>query len=181
MRIISGSLGGRRFEPPMKKWPTRPTTEMAREALFNMLTHRLDFNMTRMLDLFGGSGSHCFEAISRGCTEVVYVDRFMPCVQFVKKQSAAFNIDNYLQAVRSDVFKYIKTADTTFDYIFADPPYTLSGIEDLPDLIIDNRLLRHKGLLVIEHDQIINFSEHDDCVDQRSYGQTVFSFFSRVN
>ncbi len=104
MRIIGGKLKGRRFNPPAKNWPTRPTTDIAKEGLFNILTNRLYFDETQVLDLFGGTGSHGYEFISRGCKDVTYVDKFYGCVAFAKKTAHEFGIENEMKIVKADVF-----------------------------------------------------------------------------
>lgn len=177
MRIIGGKFKGRRFDPPADKWPTRPTTDFAKEALFNILNNRLDFESVKMLDLFGGSGSHCYEFISRGCTDATYVDKFPGCVQFVRKTAAALNIEPHLKIFQMDVFRFIEFTAEQYDYIFAGPPYALSTIDTIPDRILEKKLLRPEGLLVLEHNPHHEFSSHPNLVDVRNYGQTFFSFF----
>ena len=122
MRIISGSLKGRRFYPPANKWPTRPTTDIAKEGLFNILQNELDFIQIKALDLFGGTGAHTFELISRGCPQVDYVDRHRPCHQFVRKVSIEFHIENKVTLHLQDARKFIKSTEDQYDYIFAGPP-----------------------------------------------------------
>ena len=104
MRIIGGKFKGRRFNPPAKNWPTRPTTDYAKEGLFNILMNNVDFKTLKVLDLFGGTGNHSYEFISRGCTDVTYVDKFQGCISFVKKLSKELKIDDYIKIVKSDVF-----------------------------------------------------------------------------
>lgn len=178
MRIISGELGGRRFTPPITKWPTRPTTDIAKEGLFNILQNRLDFGEISMLDLFGGTGNICFEVISRGSESVTYVEKYPAAIQYVKKMAKEFRIESYLNIIRSDVFKYLKNPVTnTFDLIFADPPYDLNRLSELPDLILSNGHLNDGGLLIIEHDSSNNFTDHNKFIEKRKYGETIFSFF----
>ncbi len=178
MRIIGGKFKGRRFEPPATHWPTRPTTDFAKEALFNILAHRLDFASVRMLDLFGGTGSHCYEFISRGCTDATYVDKFPGCVRFVRQMAAQWGIEPYLKIYQMDVFRFIACSRDTYDYIFAGPPYALPGLPTLPDKILQAGLLREGGLLVLEHNPQQDFSHHPHFVELRRYGQTHFSFFA---
>ena len=118
MRIISGEFKGRRFIPPAKHWPTRPTTDVAKEGLFNILQNRIDFEDTKMLDLFGGTGSHCYEFISRGCEDATYVDQFFPAVQFVQKIALELKIEDRIKIVKSDVFKFIEASNYQYTYIF---------------------------------------------------------------
>lgn len=178
MRIIGGKLKGRRFEPPAANWPTRPTTDFAKEALFNILNNRIDFEAVRMLDLFGGTGSHCYEFISRGCTDATYVDKFPGCVRFVRQMAAQWGIEAYLKIYQMDVLRFITFTPEQYDYIFAGPPYALPNMEALPDKILNAGLLQPGGLLVLEHNPQHDFSKHPQLTDVRNYGQTHFSFFS---
>ncbi len=178
MRIISGTLRGRRYSPPMKKWPTRPTTDIAKEALFNILQNRIDFDGKTMLDLFGGTATNTIEFISRGGGHATYVDRFGPARSYVKQLIDEYNIADQVALVKGDVFKFIKQADTSFDYIFADPPYALPRLSDLPNFIFDSSLIKSNSLVVIEHDQNNSFNSHPRFEDCRNYGQSFFSFFS---
>ena len=177
MRIIGGKFGRRRFNPPANNWPTRPTTDYAKEALYNILQNKIDFEETKMLDLFGGTGNHCYEFLSRGSTDVTYVDSFGKCVAFVKKTANELDVKEDLTVLKSDVFRFIKSTNQQFDFIFADPPYNLKALNQLPDLILDNDLLAVDGMLVIEHDQQNSFEEHKRFVEVRKYGGCMFSFF----
>ncbi len=179
MRIISGFLGGRRLDPPIKKWPTRPTTDRSREALFNILAHRLDFESVSMLELFGGTGAHSFEAISRGCDNVLLVEKHAPCIKFIQGQAVQFGIEGALNILKQDVRQFLKQpqVDSCFNYVFADPPYNISWLDRLPDLIFGSSLLKSDALVVIEHDAHTHFDEHPAYDFSRSYGDTIFSFF----
>ncbi|MEM1215207.1 MAG: RsmD family RNA methyltransferase [Bacteroidota bacterium] len=177
MRIIGGKFKGRRFNPPAKNWPTRPTTDYAKEGLFNILQNSLDFSSLRVLDLFGGTGNHSYEFISRGCEDVTYVDKFGGCVAFVKKTARELDIEQQLKIVRADVFKFIATSSTSYDYIFAGPPYPLTNIPEIPDRIIAKGMIAKGGWLVLEHNPRHNFREHPHLVQVRNYGTTIFSFF----
>jgi len=178
VRIIGGKFKGRRFNPPADKWPTRPTTDFAKEALFNVLNNRLDFESVKMLDLFGGTGSHCYEFISRGCTDVTYVDKFPACVKFVRKTAAQLEIEAYLHIYQMDVFRFIDLSTEQYDYIFAGPPYALPTIDAIPDRIFEKKCLRPDGLLVLEHNPHHDFTGHPNLIEVRNYGQTYFSFFA---
>lgn len=180
MRIISGKFKGRRFNPPADNWPTRPTTDFAKEGLFNILNNLLDFEETRVLDLFGGTGSHSYEFISRGCRDVTYVDKFPSAVQFVRKTAAQLGIEANLKIVQMDVFRFVEHTTEQFDYIFAGPPYALPTIDTIPNLIFERELLRPDGLFVLEHNPHHDFAEHPKITDIRNYGKTIFSFFSDV-
>jgi 16S rRNA (guanine966-N2)-methyltransferase len=177
MRIIGGIFKGRKFSPPADNWPTRPTTDFAREGLFNILNNRFDFDSLKVLDLFGGTGSHCYEFISRGCTDVTYVDQHRDCVQFVKKTAQTLDITDRLKIIPMDVFKFVSKNSERYDYIFADPPFHLSKARMLPELIFQQGLLREGGLFVMEHGNTFNFEAQDHFVESRAYGTIVFSFF----
>lgn len=177
MRIIGGTFKGRKFYPPADKWPTRPTTDFAKEGLFNILNNRLDFENLRVLDLFGGTGSHSYEFISRGCTQVTYVDKFPACVDFVRKTAKVLQIEQELTIIKADVFKFIENCALQYDYIFAGPPYALSTIPTLPDLIFQHSLLAPNGLFILEHNPNHLFRSHIHFSEERNYGKTLFSFF----
>ena len=177
MRIIGGEFKGRRFNPPAKKWPTRPTTDFAKEGLFNILENRIVWDETSMLDLFGGTGNHCFEFISRGCRDCTYVDKFPGCVAFVKKTVEELGIKEYIKIFRSDVFKFMGSTNQKYDYIFAGPPYGLKTLDKIPGLILSHGLLNEGGLFVLEHNPNHNFENNAGFVQSRNYGTTIFSFF----
>ncbi|HOY06536.1 MAG TPA: RsmD family RNA methyltransferase [Saprospiraceae bacterium] len=177
MRIIGGKFKGRRFTPPADKWPTRPTTDFAKEGLFNILNNQIDFEDVKMLDLFGGTGSHGYEFVSRGCEDVTYVDKFPDAVRFVRKVVETLGIESQFKVIQMDVFKFIEHATGQYDYIFADPPYDLPTIDIIPNLIFEKNLLSEEGLFVLEHNQHQDFLEHPNLVDVRNYGKIIFSFF----
>jgi 16S rRNA (guanine(966)-N(2))-methyltransferase RsmD len=177
MRIIGGTLKGRRFYPPADKWPTRPTTDISKEGLYNMLFSRIDFEDIDFLDLFGGTGNHCYEMISRGARSATYVDQFGQCVNFAKKMAKDLDIVDQMKIVRSDVRKFISTCDSSYDAIFAGPPYGLKWLDEIPDMILAKSLLKEDGLLILEHNPDHNFVTHSRFVETRNYGQTFFSFF----
>jgi 16S rRNA (guanine(966)-N(2))-methyltransferase RsmD len=179
MRIIGGQFKGRRFNPPAKNWPTRPTTDFAKEGLFNILQNNLDFESVKMLDLFGGTGNHSYEFISRGCPSATYVDKFPGCIAFAKKTAAALGIEDKMRIVRADVFNFIEQTGEQYDYIFAGPPYALPTIDDIPDKILDKGLLTDNGWLVMEHNPNHSYEEHPHCFQSRNYGKTIFSFFRK--
>ena len=177
MRIIGGKFRGRRFDPPADKWPTRPTMDQAREALFNILNNQLDFEESKVLDLFGGTGSHSYEFVSRGCEDVTYVDKFPDAVRFVRKTVEQLQIKDKIKIVQMDVFKFIEHATAQWDYIFAGPPYALPTIDTIPDLIFEKQLLLPDGIFVLEHNPHHDFLNHPQLADVRNYGKTIFSFF----
>ncbi len=177
MRIISGKFKGRRFNPPADNWPTRPTTDYAKEGLFNILNNTFDFEELKVLDLFGGTGSHSYEFISRGSKDVTYVDKHGPAIDFVRKTAEQLNIKDNIRIINSDVFKFMERAWEQYDYIFAGPPYGLPALDSIPDKIFDKKLLRGEGWFVMEHNPNHNFAKHQHFYDSRNYGKTIFSIF----
>ncbi len=179
MRIIGGNFKGRRFSPPADKWPTRPTTDYAKEGLFNILHNRIDFESCKMLDLFGGTGNHSYEFISRGCKDVTYVDRFLSCVRFVQETAKTLHIESNLKIIKSDVFKFVDRSKEKYDYIFAGPPYALDRIDQIPNLIFEKELLKDEdSLFVMEHNPNHQYTNHPHYLEERHYGKTIFSFFA---
>lgn len=179
MRIIGGKFKSRRFNPPAKNWRTRPTTDYAKEGLFNILMNQIDFESTKVLDLFCGTGNIAYECVSRGSTDVTCVDKFYGCIKFIKETAEALKLDNELLAVKSDVFKFIKNCDETYGFIFADPPYAIPEVATLPDLIFEQGLLTDEGSFVLEHGAQHNFEAHPNFDFSRRYGDSLFSFFNK--
>ncbi len=177
MRIIGGQFKGRRFSPPAKNWPTRPTTDFAKEGIFNVINNSFYFDEIKVLDLFGGTGSHSYEFISRGCEDVTYVDKFGGCVSFVKKAAEILDIEDKITIVRADVFKFIERANQKYDYIFAGPPYPLPTLATIPDKIFENDLLAETGWFVLEHNSNHSFENHPRFDNVRTYGKACFSIF----
>jgi 16S rRNA (guanine(966)-N(2))-methyltransferase RsmD len=176
MRIISGNFGGRRINPPSKMPYTRPTTDIAKEGLFNILQHKLDFEHIRSLDLFGGTGSISYELASRGVPDLTIVEKDNQMFDFIKKTAEAFKIPGF-KAVKSDVFRFIEQTTEQFDFIFAGPPYALQNIDDLPRLIFEKQLLNKGGLFILEHTPRNNYNAFPFFSSERNYGTTLFSFF----
>lgn len=176
MRIISGELGGRRFNPPGKMPHTRPTTDIAKEGLFNILQNNLDFEDLKTLDLFGGTGSISYELASRGVADLTIVEKDPAMFDFIKKTSSEFGIENF-KPVKMDVFKYISTCTGKFDLIFAGPPYALANIDDLPRLIFEKQLLKKAGWFILEHTPRNDYKGFPFFKFERNYGTTVFSIF----
>jgi len=176
MRIISGKYKGKRINAP-KQLPVRPTTDMAKEALFNILNNSYYFEELSVLDLFAGTGNIGYEFASRGAEEVVSVDLDHRCVKFINRISKELHFSS--KVFKSDVFKYLAKSNSKFDIIFADPPYNLSleGFSKIPILIFDRNLLMENGLLIIEHSKHMNLSHLKNFNHQRKYGGSVFSFF----
>ncbi|MCK9220572.1 MAG: 16S rRNA (guanine(966)-N(2))-methyltransferase RsmD [Bacteroidales bacterium] len=177
MRIISGKYRGRKLQPPVSL-PVRPTTDFAKEGLFNILANFIDFESIRVLDLFAGTGSIAFEFLSRGAQDVMAVDANHHCVEFIKKCATEFGATN-LKALRSNAFVFLKHPWSAYDIIFADPPYDLEGIESIPDLVMEQDVLTEKGLLILEHSARYKFEKHPDFSQTRAYGNVHFTFFTK--
>jgi len=175
MRIIGGKFGRRIIKPP-KKLPVRPTTDLAKESLFNILRHKIDFDGKAALDLFAGTGSLSYEFVSRGCASVLSVDQNYKCIQFIKDTVRNFDIQN-MQVIRADVFKFLKSTPLKFDIIFADPPYDLPDIENINPCIMEQKLLNDLGILIIEHPGTIDLSAQAGFLEHRKYGHVNFSLF----
>lgn len=176
MRIISGSFGGRRIHPPAKMPYTRPTTDLAKEGLFNVLQNRLDFEELTTLDLFGGTGSISFELASRGARELTLVEKDAAMFEFIKKTAASLQINN-MKFIRMDVFKYLESCSTPFHFIFAGPPYALTAIDELPRLVVQKKLLANGGIFVLEHTPRNDYKNFEKYSFEKKYGTTIFSFF----
>lgn len=175
MRIIGGELGGRRVNPPAKMPYTRPTTDIAKEGLFNVLENNLDLSVLKTLDLFGGTGSISYELASRGVRDLTVVEKDAAMFAFIQKNSRELGLTDVFKVVRMDVFKFIEQCTETFDFIFAGPPYALETIDELPKLA--PRLLNDKGWFVLEHTPRNNYEGYPLYVTQRHYGTTIFSIF----
>lgn len=176
MRIISGSMGGRRINPPANMPHTRPTTDIAKEGLFNILQNNLDFDDIKTLDLFGGTGSISYELASRGVNDLTIVEKDPKMFEFIKTNATALKINN-LKVIRSDVFKFIENCQEQFHFIFSGPPYALAEIDQLPSLIFEKNLLTPSGWFVLEHTPRNDYTDFPFFQMQRNYGTTVFSFF----
>lgn len=177
MRIISGIYKRRRFDVP-RTFKARPTTDFAKENLFNVLSNNyIDFEEDiTALDLFAGTGSISIELVSRGCDRVISIEKDRDHHTFICKIMKEVQTDVCLP-IRGDVFKYINSSREQFDFIFADPPYELKDLKTIPDLIFQNNLLKEDGLFVLEHGKQDNFEEHPHFVERRIYGSVNFSFF----
>jgi len=176
MRIIGGEMGGRRFTPPSNMPYTRPTTDVAKEGLFNILQHQLDFTELKTLDLFGGTGSISYELASRGVSDLTIVEKDATMYEFIKKTMTALRIEN-MKTFKMDVFKFIEQCKEQFDLIFAGPPYALKNIDDLPRLIFEKKLLTKGGRFILEHTPRNDYKNFPFFRTERNYGTTVFSIF----
>jgi 16S rRNA (guanine966-N2)-methyltransferase len=175
MRIIGGSLKGLRLNPP-KNLPVRPTTDLAKEALFNILQNQIEFDDIKVLDLFCGTGNITYEFASRGAKQVIGVDRSIHCINYVKDTSRQHGLTQ-IKTFKADIFKYLQLETEQYDLIFADPPYDMNQIPEIPKIIFDKMLLLPDGLLIVEHQSMQNLSNHPAFTEQRKYGHSSFSFF----
>lgn len=175
MRIISGTYKGKTLHAP-KNLPVRPTTDFAKEALFNILENEFDIPQLQVLDLFCGTGNISYEFASRNVKEVVSVDANSGCIRFVKATSQALQLKQ-IKVIKQDVFRLLNKPFQDFDIIFADPPYQLKELTQLPDLVFKNNWLKPNGWLIVEHDKFVNFAEHSHFFQHRKYGNVNFSFF----
>lgn len=177
MRIISGTHRGRKIIAP-QKLPVRPTADRAKESLFNILRNHFTFGQAHALDLFAGTGNISFEFASRGAPVVIAVDENSGCVRFIAE--TAEKLEMPIEALKSDVFEYLKHTSHTFDIIFADPPYDFdqSVFLSIIDLVFEKNLLKEGGMLVIEHNKHTDLSKHSSFTEVRNYGSSAFSFFS---
>ena len=176
MRIITGKYKGRHFDIP-RSFKARPTTDFAKENIFNVLIQYVDFDEATALDLFSGTGSITLELLSRGCQQVVSVELDRDHHRFICDCLAKLDGHNACLPLRGDVFRFIKGCKQQFDFIFADPPYALKELSTLPDLIFDKQLLKPDGLFVLEHGKDNDFAQHPQFVEHRQYGSVNFSLF----
>ena len=176
MRIVSGIYKGRRISAP-KKLPVRPTTDMAKESLFNILNNHYYFDEISVLDLFAGTGNISYEFASRGTESITAVDDHFGCIKFINQTTEEFNMP--IITVKSDVFKYLEMIRTKHTIIFADPPYDMSleAFSKLPLLVFQNNLLEDNGMLIIEHSKHTDLTTLSQFSYSKSYGGSVFSFF----
>ena len=175
MRIITGKYKGRHFDIP-RTFKARPTTDFAKENIFNVLIQYVDLEGAAALDLFSGTGSITLELLSRGCAQVISVEmdrdhhRFIcDCLKKLDTQACV--------PLRADVFRFIKSCHTQYDFIFADPPYALKEISTIPDLIFEKGLLKADGILILEHGKDHDFQQHPRFIEHRTYGSVNFSLF----
>jgi 16S rRNA (guanine966-N2)-methyltransferase len=175
MRIIGGNLRGLRLNPP-KNLPVRPTTDLAKEALFNILQNQIEFEGIKVLDLFCGTGNISLEFASREAEKVIAVDRSIHCINYIKDTARQHHLDQ-IKTYKADVFKFLEIENEQFHLIFADPPYDLNRIPELPKIIFDKQLLLPGGVLIVEHQSLQNLSNHPAFIEQRKYGHSGFSFF----
>ncbi len=176
MRVVTGKYKGRHFEVP-RSFKARPTTDFAKENLFNVLQGYIDFSSgPSALDLFAGTGSITLELLSRGCSRVVSVEQDALHYGFIRAFLAKLQ-DTAACPLRADVFRFLTKCREQFDFVFADPPYALPQLEALPDLVLSHNILKSEGLFVLEHGKQQDFSSHPAFVEHRAYGSVNFSFF----
>jgi 16S rRNA (guanine966-N2)-methyltransferase len=175
MRIISGTHKGRAFYPP-KNLPVRPTTDFGKEALFNILNNRIDYETTKALDLFAGTGSISYELASRGCPAITAVDEDYNCCAFIKKTIEEFGFKG-IPVIKNDVFRFLKSTKEQYDLIFADPPYELKETAEIPGLVFSGNLLKPNGILIVEHPKELSFETTERFLEQRNYSKVNFSIF----
>lgn len=176
MRIISGTHKGRRFQAG-SKFKARPTTDFAKETLFNVLQNLYDFNNLAVLDLFGGTGSISFEFSSRGAQPILTLEKNGKHHEYIRKNIVELGFENSIKAIKTDVFTYLPKLQEKFDIIFADPPFDLADSIKLPELIFDLNILRENGTFILEHSADKNFSEHPHFERIVKRGSVLFSFF----
>ncbi len=178
MRIIGGKCKGRRITAP-KSIKARPTTDFAKENLFNILNNIISLENKTVLDLFAGIGNISYEFSSRNAKNVLSIDRQAKSIQFINSTAKELNLN--ITTKKQDVFKFLSlTTASTYDIIFADPPYDNSKIGSLPDIILQTTLLKKEGLLIIEHGKENDFTDHPNLIDKRTYSRVNFSFFKHI-
>jgi 16S rRNA (guanine(966)-N(2))-methyltransferase RsmD len=178
LRIIAGTLKARRFSVP-KNFPSRPTTDFAKEGIFNVLEHQMDISDLKILDLCAGTGNISFEFISRDAAHVTAVDINSNCLSFIRKNAIEFNITPQLETIKSDILQYLKKTDEKFDLIFADPPYEYKFQDEIANLVFEHNLLTEDGLLIIEHGKHTKLEEVPHFDLKRTFGNVHFSFFRK--
>jgi 16S rRNA (guanine(966)-N(2))-methyltransferase RsmD len=179
MRIISGKNKGRRITAP-KNLPVRPTTDMAKESLFNILNNQIYFDEIDVLDLFAGTGNISYEFASRGAHIIHSVDNNRHCSHFIERTAASLDYDS-IHSIQSDYKYFIRHARLKWDVIFADPPYSMREIfQDLPHLIFEHQLLKENGIFVLEHSEAYSYEDHPNFYEHRHYGRVHFSFFENA-
>ena len=176
MRVITGIYKGRHFDIP-RSFKARPTTDFAKENIFNVLTSYIDFDGATALDLFSGTGSITIELLSRGCSRVVSVEQDRDHHRFICDCLKKLGTEACIP-LRGDVFRFVKSCREPFDFIFADPPYALKELPTIPALIFDKGLLKEGGVFVFEHGKDQDFSGNPHFVEHRSYGSVNFSIFT---
>lgn len=175
MRIIGGELRGKMIIPPVG-FDARPTTDFAKEGLFNILNNRIDFSNCSVLDLFSGTGSISYEFASRGCPQIYSIEMNPLHASYIKRNTAKLGLKS-IQTVHHNVFDFIEICKINFDVIFADPPYDIDGLESIPDKVLSHNLLKKDGILILEHPAKYSFENHPRFIKEKKYGNVHFTFF----
>ena len=176
MRIVGGEFSGRRFNPP-SGIPARPTTDVAKEGLFNTLENLMDLDGITTCDIFGGTGSISYELASRGAADLTIIERDTASINFIKKTAKDLGIEDKMHIIKGDVFRFMKQSTAQYDFIFAGPPYALANIDDLPHLVYEKEMLAADGIFVLEHTPRNDYQQHPGFLRMKNYGTTVFTFF----
>lgn len=176
MRIISGKYGGRKINPPSKMPYTRPTTDIAKEGLFNIIGNNISIPGIKTLDIFGGTGSISYELASRGAADLTIIEKDSKMFDFIKNKIEELRIEN-CSVLKIDVFRFLENCHETYDLIFAGPPYALKTIDDLPKIIYEKKLLKKNGWFILEHTPANNYENEPQFKTMRNYGTTIFSIF----
>lgn len=179
MRIIAGKYGGRRIAPPTKMPHTRPTTDIAKEGLFNVLQNRISLDDIKTLDLFGGTGCISYELASRGASDQTIVEKDPIMAAFIQKNLDMLGIKN-AKVLKMEVFQYLNNSTGEYDFIFAGPPYALGTIDELPKIIVEKNLIAPDGYFVLEHTPRNDYKTFKGYSFEKNYGTTIFSFFERA-
>jgi len=178
MRIIGGEFKGRSFHPG-KAFKARPTTDFAKENLFNILQHQLEIEDLKVLDIFAGTGSISYEFYSRGCRDITSVERNFNHYRFIRQSVSELGAEKNIRVIKANAFKFLERTDEKFNLIFADPPYELKELSSIPDAVFNNSVLKDEGFLIVEHPGKYNFENHQHFLEMRKYGSVHFSFFKK--
>lgn len=176
MRIVSGTHKGRPIKTPLDL-PVRPTTDLAKESLFNILNNHFYFDELNVLDLFSGTGNISYEFASREANSITCIESNQKCAEFIKNTASNFGFKQ-ITVIKADVEQYLSKCNSQFNLIFADPPYELNWIDKIPDLVFNNNILSENGWLVLEHSKSTDYSKHANFKQLRKYGKVHFSIFS---
>lgn len=175
MRIIAGKYRGKQINAP-SNLPVRPTTDFAKEALFNLVNNHYNLDQISVLDLFAGTGNISYELASRGCADITAVDLHPVCIKFINQTVEKLDLKE-IHVVRSDAFTFVKRAYRKWDLIFADPPFDIGRHAEIVDQVFASNRLEENGMLIVEHPKEVDLSAHPNFTESRKYGHIHFSFF----